>query len=366
MMQKMNFPSRLRKIRGVLQKRKLDVFVLFTREGENRNVPYLSGFSGTAAALLVTRRNAFIAVDPRYSGRARAEAGMFTIIDLKARQRFSDIIRDVLKRIPARQKKRVGFEGHRVPFLTVRAWKRRIPAQMIPLEDIVGRQRQYKDEAEVAALLHACRVTSDVFQEVATRIKHGMSERDMARDLDNTLRNRGAVGNSFDTIVASGPNAAIPHHNTGDRTLRPGEPVVMDFGGRFPSGYCSDLTRTIFVPGKKPDPLMLRIYGIVLAANRAAFRALRPGMKWKEYDAVARSHIARHGYGKEFAHSLGHSLGLEAHDPYDCQHDAIRVGTVLTDEPGIYIEGRGGVRIEDDIVMTANGPRRLTNAPYIE
>ena len=252
-----------------------------------------------------------------------------------------------------------------MPFLTARVWERRIPATLVPMEDVVGRIRQYKDDDEIAALRHACRITSNVFQEVARRVRPGMRERDLARELDNTLRNRGAVDNSFETIVASGPNAAIPHHNTGDRRLKPGEPVVMDFGGRFGSGYCSDLTRTVFVPGKKPDPEMRRIYSIVHAANRAAFRALRPGMKWKEYDAVARVHIAQAGYEKEFAHSLGHSLGLEAHDPYDYQHDAIRVGTVLTDEPGIYIEARGGVRIEDDIVMTPNGPKLLTNAPYL-
>ena len=140
--------------------------------------------------------------------------------------------------------------------------------------------------------------------------------------------------------------------------------MVIDFGGRFPSGYCSDITRTIFVRGRKPNEEMLRIYEIVLDANRRASRAVRAGMSWKAYDKTARDFITKAGYDKYFTHSIGHSLGLDVHDTYDYKNDAIAVGAVLTCEPGIYLPGKGGIRIEDDLVITKRGTTRLTHTPY--
>jgi len=340
--------------------------VLFTHENDNKNVLYMSGFSGTSAILIVTSKEACIGVDSRYTERARVEAPHFTLVDIKSKQSFSDVINEALKGSSDKGIRKIGYEGFRVSVFTVKAWDKKISQKLVPLEDIVGKLRQYKSEDEIRAIRAACHATDKAFQEIRRRIRAGMREIEVAHDIDATLRRHGAIENGFSTIVASGPNAAIPHHNTGDRRLRPGEPVVMDFGGRFKGGYCSDLTRTIFVPGKKPDPEMKHIYEIVLGANRAAFRALRPGITWKAYDGVARSYIEAQGYGEFFAHGLGHSLGLEAHDPYDYRNDSIRVGTVFTNEPGIYLPGRGGVRIEDDLVLTRDGVKKLTMAPYEE
>lgn len=360
----MDFNKRITKLRGILKEKKVDVFVLVTREGENRNIEYLSGFSGTAAILLITERDAFLAVDPRYTERAARESLHCKRIDLTGKKDLRDAVSEALGGSLSRRMPRIGYEGFRVSVLTAARWQKHIAGKFIPLEDVIANLRQYKDADEIREVERACRVTSAVFREVTRRMKPGITERDVARDIDNTLRNRGAADNSFDTIVASGPNSAIPHHKTGERKIRAGEPVVIDFGGRFPSGYCSDLTRTVFVRGKKPDPELLSIYDVVLGANRAAFRALRAGMSWKQYDAAARTYITERGYGEFFTHSLGHSLGLEAHDPCDYPGSPLRPGSVFTNEPGIYLLGRGGVRIEDNIVLTRTGPKRLTGAPY--
>jgi Xaa-Pro aminopeptidase len=228
----------------------------------------------------------------------------------------------------------------------------------------VERFRQVKDEGEVDQLRKACKITSRVYEEVVPLIRPGMTEAQVAFEIDMRLRKHGAVSNSFTSIVASGPNSAVPHHATSERKLKAGEPLVMDFGGLFPGGYCSDITRTVFVPGKEPHPRMKEIYRIVLEANKAARKALKPGITWRDYDKVARDYIVQRGYGEYFTHGLGHSLGLVAHDPYDYEHDPFEAGAVITDEPGIYIEDFGGVRIEDDLVVTNNGAERLTTAPY--
>lgn len=362
-MDKKSYTNRLLRMREILRSRKIGAFVLYAREDDNRNMFYLCGFGGTMGVVIVTQKSAFIGVDARYTERAKIEAPHFTLIDIKSRQSFSDIIEEALKRSQEKVAK-IGYEGFRVPVLTAKAWDKAFPRKLIPLEDVVGKLRQYKSEDEIDAIRKACRATDKTFAEIRKRIKAGMREIEVAHDIDATLRKHGAIENGFSTIVASGPNAAIPHHNTGERKLKAGEPVVMDFGGRFKDAYCSDLTRTIFVSGARPDPEMKHIYEIALNANKAAFCGVKPGTGWKTYDGIARSYIERRGYAEFFAHGLGHSLGLEAHDPYDYRNDPIRPGTVFTNEPGIYLPGRGGVRIEDDLVMSKKGPQTLTRAPY--
>jgi Xaa-Pro aminopeptidase len=356
--------KRLRKLQQDLAKHKLDALIVRTHEGDNQNVLYLSGFSGTTAVLLITRRAAFIITDARYFARAHAEAPHFKLVKLERGKKFAEHINESLTMAGLKKTSRVGFEAGHISVQVAELWTKDIKAKLIPTIHIVERFRQCKDAGEIAILRHACRVTSRVYTEVAALLKPGMTELEVAFELDMRLRKYGAISNSFTSIVASGPNSAVPHHATGNRKIKAGEPVIMDFGGLFQGGYCSDLTRTAFVPGKKPTPKMREIYEIVLQANKIAKKLLKPGLKTREYDKIARDYIEEKGYGKYFTHSLGHSLGLVAHDPYDYENDPFKVGTVITDEPGIYIEGIGGVRIEDDLVVTANGAERLTTAPY--
>lgn len=356
--------KRVKKLQAFMKKEKIDAFLIRTFEGDNLNVLYLSGFGGTTGALLVTATKAFIIVDARYWIRAAQEATGFKLIKIERAQKLMDAVNDVLKSEGLGKTATVAFESAVTTVQVLENFKKDLKAKLVPTLSVIERFRQQKDEGEIEILRKACRVTSKVYNEVAAILKPGMMESEVAFELDMRLRKHGAISNSFTSIVASGPNSAIPHHATGNRKLKAGEPLIMDFGGLFPGGYCSDITRTAFVPGKKPDPKMVEIYNIVLGANLAARKALVAGVMWKDYDKVARDYIAERGYGKYFIHGLGHSLGLLTHDPYNYEKDPLDVGTVITDEPGIYIEGFGGVRIEDDLVVTTNGAERLTNAPY--
>lgn len=357
--------ERLQKLQQTLAKKKLDGLLVRVYEEDNKNVLYLSGFGGTTGILLVTRKSAYIIADPRYWQRVEEEVSDFTLVKLKRGSKFTDAINDILKKCRLTATSKLGYESALISVDTAERWSKEIKAKLVPTLHLVERLRQFKDAGEIAQLRKACRVTSKVYNEVVPLIKPGMTENELAFEIDMRLRKHGAVGNSFSTIVASGPNSGTPHHATGNRRLKAGEPVVMDFGGRFPGGYCSDITRTAFVPGKKPDAQIVEIYNLVLAANKAAFKALKPGMMSREFDKVARDYLTKAGYGEYFSHSLGHSLGLVAHDPYDYENDPFEAGMVVTDEPGIYLAGVGGVRIEDDLVVTAGGAENLTkDAPY--
>lgn len=356
--------KRLKRLQKSLAEHKLDALLIRTHEGDNENVMYLSGFSGSSAVLLITSDAAIIVTDARYYARAQSEAEDYQLVKMTRGNRQIDTINEAIRAVSLSKNDKVGFEAALISVSVADAWKQDLHAKLVPTMHLVERFRQFKDEHEIACLRHACKITSKVYNQVVSLIEPGMTEKDVAFELDMRLRKLGASKNSFDSIVASGPNSAIPHHATANRKLKAGEPLIMDFGGIFEDGYCSDITRTAFVPGKKPDSKMREVYEVVLAANKLARKALKPGMFNREYDKIARDHIVKSGYGEYFTHGLGHSLGLVAHDPYDYENDAYDIGAVVTDEPGIYIEGLGGVRIEDDLVLTREGVERLTTAPY--
>jgi D-alanyl-D-alanine dipeptidase len=221
--------------------------------------------------------------------------------------------------------------------------------------------RAVKDEEEIGRLRSAAHAADAAFAEIVDLPFAGRSELDVARDLDRLLREREHERVEF-TIVGSGPNGASPHHTATERAIAPGDAVVMDFGGRA-AGYCSDITRTVFVG--EPDEEQRRVYGVVRAAQEAAFATVRPGVAAQDVDRAARSVIAEAGFGERFIHRTGHGIGLEVHEPpYIVEGNAtpLEAGMTFSDEPGIYLPGRFGVRIEDQVVVTADGAERLNEA----
>lgn len=344
----------------------LDALIVITIEDSSKNVYYLTGFGGTVGALVVSKDSAALAVDARYTERARSESAV-SVVEVPPNMRaasFLPYITTALEGVKLPPGATIGYEGNRIPFLMAQAWEGQIQG-LKPTKGLVEGLREVKDADEIVLMQEACAKTTKAFADIIPLVVPSARESDIARSLDIALITHGALKTSFSTIVASGPNAAIPHHETSDRALQAGESVVIDFGGMYPGGYASDITRTLFVPGADPDPELIKIYNIVLEANQAARKAMKVGMLWKDYDAVARAYITERGYGDKFGHGLGHSIGLEVHDVYDYAASAFQLGTVMSDEPGIYLPGKGGVRIEDDLVLTETGAELLNNTPYL-
>lgn len=322
------------------------------------NVWYLCGYSGSSGLLWLSPKTEVFFTDFRYQEQAKRE--------VKASKKV--IIRktllDDLLALPGVQKaRRIGYEsGH----LLCSQWERLsqgIPAKrLVPTAGLVESSRQAKDEGELAKIAKAAAIADRAFSALLKFIKPGMSERAVANQLDFFLKRYGADKPSFDSIVASGPNSALPHAQPGDRKLRRGDFLVLDFGAKH-RGYCSDMTRTVCIG--KPAARHLEIYGLVQRAQAAGLKAVRPGVRGREADDAARAVIEGAGYGKCFGHGLGHGVGLEVHEGPrlgKTSEDVLRPGHVVTVEPGVYLPGWGGVRIEDLVAVTGVGCRILTRS----
>jgi Xaa-Pro aminopeptidase len=344
------------------------------------NVRYLTGFVGTAGAALVFPTRCVLVVDFRYVTAARdiAAAVSGEAIDVELVDRtYEEAVVAVLRRENAL---RIGIEA---AWLSVSRYNaiaaalassapfplqsdQPLPA-LLPTERIVERVRIVKDAGEVATLREAARRLSEIARRLASFIVPGRRERDVAFDLDMAMRDAGFSRPAFDTIVASGPNSAFPHARPTDRRLEAGEPTVLDFGGVY-DGYCVDLTRTVQLGAT--TVALRRLYDAVEEANRAAIAAVRPGARPSAIDAAARGVLEKHGLGDAFGHGTGHGLGLEIHEEprvareiAGLPDEPVEPGMVFTIEPGAYIAGVGGVRIEDDVLVTAGGCEVLTDAP---
>ncbi len=328
--------------------------VLITKP-ENRR--YVSGFSGTSAFVLVTEQHAYVITDFRYKDQAARECQGFEILLTSNDKTVYDVISEL-------NLSRIAYEDG---FMTVRdfnTYKNELhQIQFCEMGQLLEKLRICKMDFEIQKLRKSAKIADLAFDHIIEFIKPGMKEREVALELEMFMKHQGATALSFDIIVASGWRSSMPHGRASDKRIETGDFVTMDFGCIL-DGYCSDMTRTVVV-GEASEK-QKEIYNIVLRAQEEALRTIRPGIRGKDADQVARDIITEAGYGEYFGHGLGHGVGLEVHeDPRlsPIGEIILEKNMVVTDEPGIYIPEFGGVRIEDLVVVTENGCERLSNAP---
>ena len=322
------------------------------------NVRYLTGFTGSAGMLAVTADGALLTTDGRYrtqSAEQVAAAGAAAEIAVGGLQVQRDALAGWLEGAA-----RVGLEADHVSWSASRRWGELV-GEVVPTTGEVEALREVKDAGEVDRIGRAAAIADAALAEVLPLLAEPMTEVDFALALDTAMRRGGAESTAFETIVAAGPNSAKPHHHPTERVIRPGDLVVVDFGATF-EGYRSDMTRT-FCPGGEPDAELARVLGVVRESQARGVAAVRPGIGVKEVDEVCRTVIAGAGWADRFEHGTGHGVGLDIHEAPTVgplSTAILEPGMVVTVEPGIYLPGTGGVRIEDTLVVTEDGSRLLT------
>lgn len=349
--------DRINKVRTLLEERNLDG-LLITNPFNRR---YISGFTGTAGSVLITANEAFFITDFRYTDQAKQETEGYTIVQAERQP-----VNTWVELIKQHKIKVLGFEQDHVTVGQYTAWKEafaQASCRLEPTSGLVERLRLIKDEKEIKLIKEAVRIADETFAHILTVIKPGLTERAIAHEIEMTMRQMGAASSSFDIIVASGVRSALPHGVASDKVIENGELVTLDFGAVY-KGYVSDLTRTIAIG--KPDPKLKEIYEICLEAQKHGVAHVKAGMTGREADALCREVIKSKGYGPQFGHSTGHGIGLEIHEgpTLSMRSDVLlQAGMVVTVEPGIYITGLGGVRIEDDVLIKESGAEILTQSP---
>jgi Xaa-Pro aminopeptidase len=345
---------RVQKLRKALERQQLDA-ILITNSYNRR---YISGFTGTSGYVLVTADRAWFLTDFRYLDQAALQAVGFEIVEHQPRA--INTVKELLESVHLT---RLAVEQDDLSYGTYQEYQAALGSiALVPVSGVVERLRMIKEESELAVLQEACDLADRTFTHILPFLKPGAIETDIALEMEMFMRKNGAVSSSFDTIIASGERSAMPHGVASGKALARGELITMDYGALY-KGYCSDITRTVAL-GQVPAKLR-EIYDIVLEANLKCIEGLRPGMTGKQGDAIARDIIAAAGYGDRFGHGTGHAVGLEIHENprLSLQCDTVlEPGMVVTVEPGIYLPGLGGVRIEDDVVITETGVRVLTRA----
>jgi len=353
--------ERLLKLRQKLAEKELDGILI--SQPENRR--YLSGFDGSAGLLLITGSESLLATDFRYTAQARGQSPDFQVVQTKGelQEWFPGLVSDPKLR-------RLGFEAEHLSFATHQRMIEAAKAQssqiqFVPVQDLVEQIRAIKEARELELIAEAVKLADQALEHISNFIRPGMKEKEVSGEVERFLRENGSESLPFETIVASGPRSALPHAKPTERPIQTGEPIVVDIGARL-EGYCSDLTRT-FCLGDA-DSTFARVYDIVLGAQFVALATLEAGMSGEQADRLARTVIEEAGYGTDFGHSLGHGVGLAPHEEPRLAPKAsgkLSDSMVFTIEPGIYIVGWGGVRIEDMVVLEKGKPRLLSQVPKI-
>ena len=328
------------------------------------NLRYLTGFTGSAGMLLATLDGVNLVVDSRYASQAPAETAGTARVEVASKSLWEGMGLVVASVKPGV----MGYEADRASFRAAERIAKLGASRVEPTDGQVESLRASKDEDEVDAIRRAAALAIDALQATIETVGPGQTDIRVASRLEAALRERGSEWHPFQTIVASGPRAALPHARAADRVIERGDLLLIDFGATV-DGYCSDITRT-FVVGRAPDDRQLAVYDAVRSAQRAAIGGIRAGMSGREADALARQSLDSAGFAREFGHSLGHGLGLEVHEDPRLAPTAeglLPAGAVVTIEPGVYFEGWGGVRLEDDVFLSNDGPLLVSpGAPALE
>lgn len=347
------YKARLKNLRAEMAGKKLDALLVT----DLKNIRYLSGFTGSSAYIIVSADKAFFLTDPRYTAQSKEEvAGYKVRIFKKALETITEAIGEIK---PAA----LGFESNNINFDNYQRLRKatRGKARLTPSTGLVNKLRQKKDAFEIERLRSSARLLDKGFSRAMKLVAPGVMERDAAFQIESFWKKSGAESLAFDTIIASGERGALPHGKASDKKVKKGELVVVDMGCLL-AGYNSDETRT-FVTGR-PTARQKEIYGIVKDAQAAAVASIKPGIKASAVDLAARKIIDKAGYGKYFGHGTGHGVGLDIHEGPGVgptSEEVLEEGMVITVEPGIYIPGWGGVRIEDMALVTKSGPELLTS-----
>lgn len=345
--------EKLKKLRSEFQNAGIDG--LFVASPFNRR--YISNFTGTSGAALISTENAKFITDFRYIEQAKKQCTGFEIV-----KHGASIAMEVAGQIKELGIKRLGFERDYVTYGQFKVYEDLFEVELVPVTGLIEKLRLIKSDAEIKILKEAADIADAAFKHIIDFIRPGVTELGVANELEFFMRESGAASSSFDTIVASGYRSAMPHGVASEKIIEKGDMVTMDFGAYY-KGYVSDITRTVAVG--KPDPKLEEIYNIVLEAQLRGMDGLKAGMSGKEGDALTRDYITEKGYGDYFGHSTGHGIGLEVHEgpTLSMRSDTIlKPGMVVTVEPGIYIPGLGGVRIEDDTLIEENSNEALTHS----
>lgn len=346
--------SRIQRVREKLKKEQLDAIVVT----DSYNLRYLANFTGTTGIAVISQDDAVFITDFRYTQQAAKQAVGYTI-----RQNVQEIFAEVNDYLNELNLKRVGIEANQMNVATYLHIKSLFSAEIVETRNFIEQLREVKEEEELDIIRQACDITDQAFEHILTFIRPGVREIEVANELERFLKSKGATAMSFDTIVASGVRSAMPHGVASEKIIEEGDMVTLDFGCYY-KGYSSDMTRTIAVG--QVNPKLKEIYEIVLEAHELVNQQAKAGMTGKEIDAIARDYIKARGYGEYFGHGLGHGLGLNVHELPGVNarsEQIVEENMVITNEPGIYIDGLGGVRIENDLIVKSNGVEIINRSP---
>jgi len=336
-----------------MKESQIEAFVIF----KFVNVTYITGFTGDDSAAFVTSDKAIFITDARYTEQAANQVKGFEIKEHK--HGIKEILKEYVENLKI---SRLAFEGS-LSYKQYSDLKDFLGIELVMANDLIETLRMTKDESEIENIKKAQDITDKAFSHILNFIKVGMSERDVALEMEFYMKKLGAQDLSFDTIVASGKRSSLPHGVASNKIIEKGDLVTLDFGCKY-NGYCSDMTRTIIM-GKATEK-QREIYNIVLEAQENAIKHIKAGVTGKEGDNYARSIIEKKGYGKYFGHSLGHGVGLEVHESPSLSfknEEPLKQNSIVTVEPGIYISDFGGVRIEDMVLLKEDKVINLTNSP---